>query len=69
MTMVLAYYDKALDALRKGANIKDLIDIPVRETIGRFKYVEEAAIDENFNKIMETLDREIGDALSKGEDY
>ncbi len=59
MTMVLAYYDKALDALRKGANIKDLIDIPVRETIGRFKYVEEAAIDENFNKIMETLDREI----------
>ncbi len=69
MTMVLAYYDKALDALRKGANIKDLIDIPVRETIGRFKYVEEAAIDENFNKIMETLDCEIGDALSKGEDY
>jgi V/A-type H+-transporting ATPase subunit A len=69
MTMVLAFYDKALDALQKGADIKDLIDIPVRETIGRFKYIEEAAIDENFNKIMETLDNEIGAALTKEEEY
>jgi V/A-type H+-transporting ATPase subunit A len=67
--MVLAYYDKALDALRKGANIKDLIDIPVRETIGRFKYVEEADTDENFAKIMQTLDAEIGAALAKEEEY
>ena len=69
MTMVLAFYDKALDALQKGADIKNLIDIPVRETIGRFKYIEEGAIDENFNKIMETLDNEIGAALAKEEEY
>lgn len=69
MTMVLAYYNKALDALQKGADIKDLIAIPVRETIGRFKYIEESEIDANYSKIMETLDREIGEALLKEEDY
>ena len=69
MTMVLAYYDKALDALQKGADIKDLIDLPVRETIGRYKYIPEEGIDENYEKIMQTLDTQIGAALAKEEDY
>ncbi|MBP5458617.1 MAG: V-type ATP synthase subunit A, partial [Clostridia bacterium] len=69
MTMVLAYYDKALSALQKGADIKDLIDLPVRETIGRFKYIPEDGIDENYEKIMQTLDAEISGALAKEEDY
>ena len=69
MKLILGFNDEAANAIEKGADIEAVAELPVREKIGRFKYVEEAAIDENFNKIMETLDREIGDALSKGEDY
>ena len=38
MELILSYYDKSLEALGKGAGIEALVDLPVREQIGRFKY-------------------------------
>lgn len=68
MTLVLDYYDKAIDALSKGASIKDVISIPVRENIGRFKYVKEEDLDSTFAKIQSDLITQLSDAITKEED-
>ena len=68
MTLVMEYYDKALDALSKGASIKDVISIPVRENIGRFKYVKDENTDFTFKKIESDLVSELSDAINKEED-
>ena len=47
MRLVLAYYDKSVEALGNGAGVQDLIKLPVREQIGRFKYV----LDENIETL------------------
>ena len=44
MRLVNAFYEKAVDALAKGAELRKLISMPVRERIGRFKYVKEDAL-------------------------
>ena len=69
MTLVIAFYEQAADALSKGADIKDIIDLPVREAIGRFKYIKEDDIDAEFEKITARLNSELADALNKEEDY
>ena len=45
MKLVMAFYEKAVEALSGGASLQDLINMPVREQIGRFKYVHEDDLD------------------------
>lgn len=68
MKLILAYYDKALAALRQGADIESLVSMPVREAIGRFKYVPTADINKSFDEILFTLDKDIDEITAKGED-
>lgn len=69
MQLVIEFYEKSLDTLNKGAIIKEIISLPVREAIGRFKYIEEDKVDAEYKKISERLDKELADALNKKEDY
>ena len=39
--LVVHFYDQCVAALDKGAKVDDLIALPVREKIGRFKYTAE----------------------------
>lgn len=55
MKLVIGYYNEGVKALDSGANIKDLIDLSVREDIGRFKYTEEKDIDKEYKRISELL--------------
>ena len=48
MDLVLAYYDQSVEALEKGAKLQNLINLPVREQIGRFKYVTEDEIQKDY---------------------
>ena len=67
MKLVLAFYDKALDALSEGVSIHKLIGMDAREKIGRFKYLEESKIEEEYNAIIAQLDSEIEQAMKKEE--
>ena len=69
MRLVLAYYDMASDALKLGANIDKLASVPSREAVGRFKYVKEDDIDEEFKKDIELLSGEIQQAVADKEEY
>ena len=68
MDLVLAYYDQSVEALEKGAKLQNLINLPVREQIGRFKYVTEDEIQKEYEKVKEELHIEIANALGK-EDF
>ena len=69
MRLVLAYYDMASDALKLGANIDKLASVPSREAVGRFKYVKEDDINEEFKKDIELLSGEIQQAVADKEEY
>ena len=59
MKLVLLYYDKSCEYLDKGTEIDALVRIPVRERIGRFKYIPEDKIDNEFEQIGAQLDHEL----------
>ena len=67
MLLVNAFYEKASEALTKGASLQKLINMPVREQIGRFKYVKEDELDAEYAKVNENLDAQIAGAFGKGE--
>ncbi len=68
MRAILGYYDKALDGLNKGADIEMLVNLPVRERIGRFKYEPEDKINDEFEQIEAQLESEIADVLKRSDD-
>ena len=65
MRLVMSFYEKAKAALERGANVEDLIAMPSREPIGRFKYTPEDKIEDEFTRINDLLDREVAEALNK----
>ena len=67
MKLVLAFYEQSKKALEGGASIQNLIKMPVREQIGRFKYVTEDKLDEEFKQVDETLSAQIAAAFVKEE--
>ena len=68
MQLVLDYYDKAVEALDQGASIEDLVKLPVREQIGRFKYVQEKNIQAEYEAVLKALSKQIDELLQK-EDF
>ena len=68
MRAIMSYYDKAREALEKGANIELLVNIPVRERIGRLKYAPENNVQAEFESIESQLDAEINDVLKRSDD-
>ena len=68
MKLVLAFYDQANEALAKGAPMKELLVMEVRERIGRYKYTTTDQIEEEYEKIMNELREEIKGTFGK-EDF
>ena len=56
---ILAYYDLGKDALENGASFNKLSTLPVREAIGRLKYVPESETKARYEEIMAELNSEI----------
>ena len=67
MELVIGFYEKCADALSQGADVETLIQMPVREAIGRFKYTPEENLDKEFTRINQQLSVEIGNTLRKEE--
>lgn len=69
MQLILAYYDEANKALKEGAKVTDLIALPCREAIGRFKYTAEKDTDAEFDKITAELKKECEAAVAGKEAF
>ena len=69
MLLITGYYEKAREALAAGVDIQKLIDLPVREQIGRFKYTAPDKVKETYEQVMGQLDKELHDARETKEDF
>jgi V/A-type H+-transporting ATPase subunit A len=58
MKLILKYYDACMDAIKGGADVEALANLPVREEIGRFKYTENNSIDINYEKVLADINRQ-----------
>lgn len=59
ISLILDFYDKASAALRRGADVQKIADLPVREKIGRAK----SADDKKYKKIYADIEAELDAAL------
>ena len=69
MKLVTEFYDESLDALGKGANIEDIVKLPVRESIGRFKYIHEDNIDDEYAAVSAALKKQLKNAVDSKEEF
>ena len=67
MQLIMEYYEKAKEVLDKGGDIEKVLSIAVRETIGRFKYVTEQQIEEEYHKVSKELVRELSEVCKEEE--
>jgi V/A-type H+-transporting ATPase subunit A len=67
LRLIMSFYYKAQDAVRAGAEIDDIFSIPVRERIGRAKFVPEDKVSQVYDEMEKDLDAQM-DALTAKED-
>ena len=65
MLIIKHFYYKSKDAiLNYNVNLNDIAKLDVKEQIGRFKYIEENKIKEEYRSILEKINLEL-ENLSK----
>lgn len=69
MKLVLAFYDETMAGLKRGISVEDLVKMPVRERIGRFKYISVDKIKQEYDDILKELNKEIEELANKKEDF
>ena len=69
MKLVMAFYDVCHEALDKGADINKIVDMEVREAIGRFKYTAEDQVDARFDEIERALHQEADAIVQAKEEF
>lgn len=67
MELVLNYFDFASEALNKGVRVDDLVKLPVREKIGRYKYINNDRMEKEYEDIITNLQKEINELIQKEE--
>ena len=67
LKLILSYFDMAKEAVAKGAPFGKVAELPVRESIGRFKYIEEEKIDASYEELMETMRNDLQELVSEEE--
>ncbi|MBQ9965893.1 MAG: V-type ATP synthase subunit A [Clostridia bacterium] len=68
MSLILEFYDKSNEYLKKGASVEKIVAMPVRERIGRFKYTKEENIETEYQKIIGELKADLEVALNETEE-
>ncbi len=64
MQLIMEYYDSSLLALERGAELADILNAGVRDDIGRFKYQDQAGIDQKYREVSDSIKEQI---LKEGE--
>jgi V/A-type H+-transporting ATPase subunit A len=67
LDLVFRYYDLAKSALEDGADFSAIESLPVREELGRMKYIPENEFNVRSGQILKNLKAQIGEAVGGGE--
>ncbi len=65
LKLILGFYHLGVEALENGKSLDDILALPVRESIGRSKYIEETDIDEKFAEIETNIRSQISALKTK----
>lgn len=65
--LILSFHDEANDAAEQGTDVEKLSSLPVREKIGRFKYVPEENIKNEYKSLCLEISSEINDVMHEEE--
>ncbi|MCL2105999.1 MAG: V-type ATP synthase subunit A [Oscillospiraceae bacterium] len=68
MRLVLGFYDRSMAALDKGVRVNKLAALPVREKIGRFKYIAEERIAPEYEAAVLEMQKEFAALTAKEEE-
>ncbi|WP_206458450.1 V-type ATP synthase subunit A [Anaerovorax sp. IOR16] len=66
LNLILEFYKQSKVAIEKGADYETLVSMSVRESIGRFKYVEEKEVEVYYKDILNELTKCVQDLINKG---
>ncbi len=69
LRLIVSFYELSDDAVAKGANFNKVVSMPVRERIGRFKYIEEEKTEEVFNEILAELTENLNRLIEERDEY
>ncbi len=67
LRLIMGFYYKAREAVRAGAGISEIFNLPVRERIGRAKFVPEDKVSQVYDEMEKDLETQM-DALTAKED-
>ena len=65
MKLVYSFYEGGVLALKRGADINDIVKMKTRERIGRYKYTTGDDVQKEFDKISMELAQEFADISGK----
>ncbi len=68
LKLIMEFHEKAQKSLDSGVNIQRIFDMPVRERIGRAKYIEEDSMSDEFDRIESELEEQLAALTDKEED-
>jgi V/A-type H+-transporting ATPase subunit A len=66
LKLILSFNNKGQQALENGAEYSKIINLPVREAIGRIKYTPEDAMAARYEEVARQLDSEISSLMAQG---
>ncbi len=66
MNLILTFHNEAQAAFREGAEFEDLLKVPVREKIGRAKYVSEERMAE-LDELIQEIKDQVSEQIPKGD--
>ena len=69
MDLILDFHEACGKALEKGAEVTKLVALPVREQIGRYKYVEEGRLEEEYRRIEAEINSSVDAVISEKEEF
>mgnify|MGYP000293996696 FL=1 len=65
LDLILHFYDEGLKGLQEHADFKAVASMPLRENIGRFKYLQEDQVDSEYSTLTEKLDASVDELIKK----
>ncbi len=68
MRLILTFDKLAGEALDKNVDIEDILELPVREQIGRAKYIPESEMN-RFDEILAEIKKEMSELVGTGEEF
>lgn len=65
LDLILRFYDEGLKGLSGKADLKAISSLPIREDIGRFKYLNEEDIAAEYSKLVDKMETSIEELVKK----